>query len=532
MTLLVAAGLAIGVIAALMGLAIFRLRRRPLSLKRFRRPLEAALKEMVAPLHATVGDLSATRLRWSGVEITARDIHLHSADDHIWVSFAEINFHAPLSVVLSPRSMGNLTGPWIFSGTTVDAIPPQAPFEALHGIATNTDEGLRFDIAGGRFGRINIDSGKVLIIEDSGDTGHRGRRDARHHNGSRWSTRPETRSHDGPDVIVGAAVSAAPPTDEQGNESRIHADISFHAKATATDAFDILSKTPFELIEPGALPASPVQGTVEADIGLNFFFDELPRMNHRTKAEVRDLRLEKAIGGLDLSEGFFDITVVNDTATVEGMARLGGVPTTLRYSKPAESQPETLAIDTADLGALAASMDISGRLAGGRLNVRLARSGDDEPWSGSIDIQDIRLLQAPLLSRLLTMASLTGLVSTLASDGLTVDNAHAQLTIKCERLRFTSIKISVDQLEITGSIDIALDTGRVEGEGLLIPAAALQRLVGAVPVLGAFLEGFGKKNAPIVATRFTLSGPLSYPEIIVHPLSSLAPDILRDLGLV
>ena len=115
-------------------------------------------------------------------------------------------------------------------------------------------------------------SGKILISEDRGDNGPRGRRDACHHNGS-------TSSHDGPDDIVGAAVSAAPPPNEPGKKSRTLADISFHAKGAATDAFDILSKTPFELIEPGALPGSPVQGTVEADIGLNFTFDDLPLLS-------------------------------------------------------------------------------------------------------------------------------------------------------------------------------------------------------------------------------------------------------------
>ena len=482
MTLLAAAGLVTGVIAALIGLAVFRLRRRPISLERFRPQLEELLCDRVAPLHATVGDLAATRLGLSGIEITVRDIRLLSSDDHIWVALDQVTLCPPLSAALLPGTLETFTGPWLFSGTSADAIPPQAPFEALHGVATNTDDGLRFEIAGGRWGEVSVTGGTVSLKGPS--------------------------------------------------EGGTRADISFRCNASANDALDVVTKAPLDLVSPSMLGGSNPTGRVDADISLAFAFDELPRMDHSTKAEVRDLRLPIAIGGMDLTEGLFDITVVNDTATVEGTARLGGVPTTLRYSKPAQSQPETLTVDTTDVGALAASMDISGRLAGGRLGVRLARNSDDEPWSGSVDVQDIRLVQAPLLSRLLTMASLTGLLSTLISDGLRVDEAHAEVTIEPERLRFTSIKISVDQLEITGSIDIASDTGRIEGEGLLIPAAALQRLVGAVPVLGAFLEGFGKKNAPIVATRFTLSGPLSYPEITVHPLSSLAPDILRELGLV
>ncbi len=485
MTFLIAIALVTGVIAILIGLAVFRLRNHPFSLERFRPQLEEILSDGIAPLHATVGNLSATRLRWSGIEITARNIRLLSDDGHIWVYFNQITSCVPLSAILSPRSLETFTGPWLFSETMVDALSPQSPFEGLHGIATNTDVGLRFDVAGGRFGRTNIDSGKILISEVRGK-----------------------------------------------NESRTRAEISFHAKTTASDALNILSKTPFELMEPEALPAGPVQGEVEADIGLNFAFDELPQMMHNTRAEVRDLRLPNAIGGLDLSKGFFDITVSNDTATVEGTARLGGVPATLRYSTPAKPKPETLVMQSADIGALIAAANISGRLDGGSLAMRLERSHDDEPWSGLVEVGTTRVLQAPLLTRLLTMASLPGFLSLLSSDGLTIDHARTEIAIESGRISCRSIRISIDQLEITGHVNIALDSGHIEGEGLLIPAASLQRLVSTVPILGAFLEGIGKKNTPIVATRFTLSGPPSNPEITVFPVSSLAPDILRDLGLV
>lgn len=478
----IAFGLASGVFAILIGVIIFRLRRRPLSLERFRPQLEEILNNRAAPLQATAGGLEATRIRWSGIEITVRDIRLLGEDGHLWASFAQVTFQASLSAVLSPRSLETFSGPLLFSGATVDALSPQVPFEALHGIATATDDTLRFDIAGGRWAEVAVTGGTIIL--------------------------------------------------EGLDEDRTKADISFHCNAPARAALQTVTAAPLEVVDPSLFPATGIEGTVDADIGLKFSFDQLPQMDHSTKAEIYDLRLPNAIGGLDLTKGLVDITVVNETVSVGGTAHLGGVPTTLRYSKPVRSQPETLIVDTADVGSLAASMDISGRLAGGRLGVRLARSTDDEPWSGSVGIHDIQILQAPLLSRLLTMASLTGLVSTLISDGLRVNDAHADLSIGSEKLRCTSVKISVDQLEITGQVNFHLKTDRIQGEGLLIPAAALQRLVGAVPVIGAFLEGFGMKNTPIVATKFTLSGPLSYPEITVHPLSSIAPDILRDLGLV
>lgn len=479
-----AAGLTIGFIAILVCLAVFCLRRHPLSLDRFRRTLEVSLSEMAAPLHATVGALELTNVGFFGLEITAREIRLLSDDSHTWVSFGHITFRAPVSAALSSSTLNRSTKPWAFSGATVDALAPQTPFESLHGIATATDDTLRFDIAGGRWGESTIDGGVVTL---------------------------------------------------EGLESDLpRADISFRCGGGATHALQVVTTPPLDLVNPSILQGNPVRGSIEADIRLVFAFDELPRMEHRTRAEIRHLRLPQVFAGQGLTEGNFDVTVTNEESTFEGTAHLGGIPTTLRYSMSVENHLEKLTVNTADIGALVASLDISGRLIGGRLKValdRLSQHGDG-PWSGSAEAHNVRILQAPLLARLLTMASLSGLVSTLSNNGLTVGHARAEITASPERIRCTSIRISIDQLEITGTIDYCRNTGHIESEGLLIPAASLQRLVGAVPVLGAILEGFGKKNTPIAATRFTLKGQLSQPEIKVFPLSSLRPDILSDLGIV
>ena len=198
----------------------------------------------------------------------------------------------------------------------------------------------------------------------------------------------------------------------------------------------------------------------------------------------------------------------------------------------ADSEAEMLTIDLADVGALVASLNISGRLAGGRLHAALTRHHDGDPWSGPVEAKNVRILQAPLLARLLTMASLPGLLSTLTSDGLTIDLARCDIMIDPVRIRCASTRLSIDRLEITGSIDLNRITGHIEGQGLLIPGAALQRLAGKVPALGAFLEGLGKKDSPILASRFTLSGKASDLEITVQPMSSIAPDLLRKFGIV
>lgn len=483
-TFLVPLVLITGLIATLIGATILRLRHAPLSLERYRRPLEISLSEKVAPLHATVERLEMTKVGLFSIEITARNIALVSDDAHIWAAFGLATFRAPLSAILSPRSLATSTNPWLFSDTTVDALAPQSPFESLHGVATATADTLRFDIADGRWGEAEVSGGVVTLTEVE--------------------------------------------------EARTRAEISFHCSGPATEALQVVTTPPLDLVNPSIVPTESVDGSIEADIHLDFAFDELPRMEHNTRAEIRNLRLPQVFGGQDLTEGDFDLAVSNKGSTVNGTTNLGGIQAALHHSKSVEDHLERLTITAADVGALVDSLDISGRLSGGRLRVALERALEPSngTWSGSADVHTVHILQAPLLARLLTMASLSGLMSTLSNNGLTVGHARADITASAERICCRSIRVSIDQLEITGSIDYCRTTGHVESEGLMIPAASLQRLVGAVPILGSFLEGLGKKNAPIAATRFTLTGPLSEPEIRVSPLSSLAPDILRELGII
>lgn len=475
--------LIIALAASLAGLTIFRLSRRPVTLERLKRPLEAALSDMVTPLHATISDLSVSRVRWSGIEITVENIRLLSDDGHIWVSFAKTTMQKPLAALLSPTALIKMpvATPIEFSGAMVDAIKPQTPFDSLHGVAISDGKGLRFDIAGGEWEQAIISRGTVRL--------------------------------DG----LGTPNACA--------------DISFQCDSRVNDALRVVTSPPLNLLDFSAVDPTRIDGVIKAEVHLNFGFDDVSLIEYQTRAEVSDLCFADGPAGLALTGGRFDMKVTNEVTVVDGTVQIAGIPLKIHFSKPSHASPETLKINTNNLGAIVGAMRISGRLVGGRTQVTLARQHTDGLWSGPIDLHDVRILQAPILARLLTMASLPGLVSRMTDDGLTVDNARSDITIEGGVIRCSSIRVSVDQLEITGNAVINIDNGLVEGEGLLVPAASLQRLVGAVPVVGAFLEGLGRKNSPVLATRFTLSGSLSRPEITVEPLMSLAPGILRELGL-
>ncbi|MBC8158232.1 MAG: AsmA-like C-terminal domain-containing protein [Alphaproteobacteria bacterium] len=68
----------------------------------------------------------------------------------------------------------------------------------------------------------------------------------------------------------------------------------------------------------------------------------------------------------------------------------------------------------------------------------------------------------------------------------------------------------------------------VDIEGTLVPAYAINSVLGNIPVLGKIFSG-GEKGGGIFAATYKITGPTESPKIEVNPLSVLAPGFLRKL---
>jgi hypothetical protein len=80
-------------------------------------------------------------------------------------------------------------------------------------------------------------------------------------------------------------------------------------------------------------------------------------------------------------------------------------------------------------------------------------------------------------------------------------------------------------LTATGFLDY--DTDKVDIRGTVVPAYALNSLIGQIPLVGYLLTG--GEGSGMFAVVYNASGKLSEPTIIVNPLSALAPGFLRGV---
>jgi hypothetical protein len=142
-------------------------------------------------------------------------------------------------------------------------------------------------------------------------------------------------------------------------------------------------------------------------------------------------------------------------------------------------------------------------------------------------ISDFVLTKAPLLARILTGASLTGIVDTLSGKGIRFAKLDVPLEITDGVATVKNARTVGSELGFTAEGVIDTKQGSIALSGTIVPAYTLNSLLGNIPLLGDLLTG--KSGSGIFAATYRVEGPLKDPKVTVNPLAALAPGFLRNL---
>lgn len=159
---------------------------------------------------------------------------------------------------------------------------------------------------------------------------------------------------------------------------------------------------------------------------------------------------------------------------------------------------------------------------------------DDQPGRpliGQLKAKEFNVKNIPVLARLLTIATFTGIVDSLSGGGIYFDRMELPfrydgntLTIRQATAKGPSVGLTAD-----GMLDLAEDT--IKLDGVMIPAKLLDTLLGNIPLLGNIYRAVTGDEG-LVAMNYTMREKVSEPEISVNPLSALTPGFLKGfIGL-
>ena len=155
---------------------------------------------------------------------------------------------------------------------------------------------------------------------------------------------------------------------------------------------------------------------------------------------------------------------------------------------------------------------------------------DDQPGApvtGTVKIDDYRVVNAPTLARLLTVATLTGILSELRGKGIRFSRFEMPFTLEENVLTIRDAQTSGFSVGVNAEGTVDLETDRVDVSGTIVPAYTFNTLLDVIPVLGELLTG--GEGEGLFAATYQVGGTTDEPDILVNPLSVLAPGFLRRL---
>jgi len=206
----------------------------------------------------------------------------------------------------------------------------------------------------------------------------------------------------------------------------------------------------------------------------------------------------------------------------------GGAPLRLSY-RPGDPGQHLLSAETTDAGAALRALDIYDSIKGGTLKIT-GKVKDDEPrrpLRGRLDSSSFRLVNTPFFVRFLSVAALTGLADVLTGEGFYFDGASARFTKTMGAIEVKKFRSAGPSIGLTSSGTIDLDRQKVDLDGVIVPAYAINSILGNIPLLGPLLQGGPGEG--LFSAAYKISGDLNEPEIDVNPWTALAPGFLRDL---
>ncbi len=188
-----------------------------------------------------------------------------------------------------------------------------------------------------------------------------------------------------------------------------------------------------------------------------------------------------------------------------------------------------LTVSTTDAGELLRALDVTNNMQGGRLSVTgtYDDSNSNHTLTGTAELSDFRIHQAPALGRLLQAMTLYGLVDVMRGPGLAFAKLEAPFRLTDGKLEVTDARAFSPSLGLTAMGQIDFNESQANLQGTIVPAYFFNSLLGNVPVVGRLFSP--ERGGGVFAASYTLRGKLANPSVKVNPLSALTPGFLRGV---
>ena len=148
-------------------------------------------------------------------------------------------------------------------------------------------------------------------------------------------------------------------------------------------------------------------------------------------------------------------------------------------------------------------------------------SKKNEDSNSILKIYDFRLTELPILTKILTLASLQGIADILSGEGIAFDELEMRISKKNNLIKIQEMYAIGPAISIL--MDGYVDKNKlVSLRGSLVPATTINKVIGNLPILGKILVG-SKTGEGVFGVSFKIKGPPKNLQTTVNPIKTLTP---------
>ncbi|GIX17016.1 MAG: hypothetical protein KatS3mg119_1202 [Rhodothalassiaceae bacterium] len=187
-----------------------------------------------------------------------------------------------------------------------------------------------------------------------------------------------------------------------------------------------------------------------------------------------------------------------------------------------------LFISAEDAGRFALGLGLFENAEGGRLTVRATVSPAAQrrlEMEGLARIENVTIVKRSALVAAVEKGKESGLDAYVGEKGLAFDLVEIPFRVDGPIIDIDNGRARGDRLGLTFAGQVDRENGRLAINGLMVPAYALNSLLGKIPIIGGLFSG--GSGGGLFAVRYDLSGRIDAPEVSVSPMTLILPGILR-----
>ncbi|WP_300392893.1 DUF3971 domain-containing protein [Henriciella sp.] len=244
-------------------------------------------------------------------------------------------------------------------------------------------------------------------------------------------------------------------------------------------------------------------------------------------ADITTLRLRQALDLTDATLRFESTRAGVKEVIARGDIETGSGSLVATYTGPTVENPARLRLQSDDAGFIMRALLDQDFLSGGSmiLSGQLARG--DSPARLNMELENVRMRDAPLLTQVLSLASLRGLSDTLAGDGVLFTDVRIPITLAGDRFIIDGATANGPALGLTLNGWLGQSNDEIRVSGVLVPSFGMNSMLGGVPIIGDLFVG--RDGEGIFSLTYSVRGTLDRAQVAVNPLSAVTPGILRRI---